>query len=170
MQMIASNDESGNVSPTPKKNKPNPGNKIKPAARKRKILRFLTALRDNGGCVWQAVSTSGLAYRTASRWRAEDSQFDKDWEEAKAIGMLRVEEEAIRRAYAGTGKKVYYKGEVVGEVTEYSDRLIEFILKGHFPEKYKERYRDTPETSNDIPIGVSIYDAIRNPTTAPSAN
>ena len=50
-----------------------------------------------------------------------------------------LEPEAIRRAVEGVEKAVYYQGEPVGTVREYSDTLLIFLLKGWKSDRYKER-------------------------------
>ena len=42
-----------------------------------------------------------------------------------------LEVEARRRGKDGVLKPVFYKGEVVGEVREYSDDLLKFLLRGY---------------------------------------
>ena len=54
----------------------------------------------------------------------------------QAISVL--EDEAQRRA-TGFEEDVYYKGQKVGTVTKYSDKLMEILLKANAPEKYRER-------------------------------
>lgn len=68
-----------------------------------------------------------------------DEGFARDVQQAMSEGRDHLEAEAHRRAYAGVEKPVYYKGEIVGHVTEYSDRLLEFLLTGAFPEKYSKK-------------------------------
>lgn len=50
-----------------------------------------------------------------------------------------LEEEAFHRAVEGRDVEIYYKGEKVGTKKIYSDRLLAFLLKGAFPDKYKDR-------------------------------
>ena len=40
-------------------------------------------------------------------------------------------------------RPVYYKGEVVGTVKKYSDRLLIVLLKAHRPAKYRENFSMT---------------------------
>ena len=49
-----------------------------------------------------------------------------------------MEAEARRRGVEGTLKPVFYKGEECGQVREYSDTLLIFLLKAHDP-KYRDR-------------------------------
>lgn len=44
--------------------------------------------------------------------------------------------EAFRRAVEGIGEDRFFKGDVVGRVTRYSDRLLMFLLKARRPERF----------------------------------
>lgn len=55
------------------------------------------------------------------------------------LGSDALEDEAIRRASQGTLKPVFYQGVQCGEVREYSDTLMMFMLKARRPERFKER-------------------------------
>lgn len=76
----------------------------------------------------------------AYRKRREDPKFAEDWDRAREIGAAALESEAIRRAVEGWLEPIYHDGEIVGYVRKYSDRLIEFLLRGAMPEKYRERH------------------------------
>lgn len=99
---------------------------------------FLATLSDTAH-ITNAAKRAGLARRTAYNWRAADPAFAKGWEEAIELGAGALEDEAVRRAKDGTLKPVYQGGKKVGEVREYSDTLLIFLLKGCRPEKYKDR-------------------------------
>ena len=49
-------------------------------------------------------------------------------------------DEADRRAKDGVLKPVFYKGEIVGSIPQYSDNLLMFRLKALRPDKYRERF------------------------------
>ena len=48
---------------------------------------------------------------------------------------------ARRRAAEGTLKPVYQGGKLVGEIREFSDTLLIFLLKGKRPEVYRENVK-----------------------------
>ena len=58
---------------------------------------------------------------------------------------------ARRRAIDGFEEPVFYQGAVVGAVRKYSDRMLELLLKGHAPEKYKDRVQH----SGDVKVNVT---------------
>jgi len=63
------------------------------------------------------------------------------WQEDYAASYRRYKDsltrELTRRARDGVQKPVFYKGEIVGHTTEYSDRLLELAAKAH-----DTRFRD----------------------------
>ena len=114
---------------------------------RRKVI-FLRALAVRGitrdGCV-----ASGVARGTADHWRANDEWFDELFGYAVAEACDNLEAEAHRRAVEGVDEPVIYQGmptTVTGEdgrqrmltVKRYSDSLLQLLLKGNMPDKYRE--------------------------------
>jgi hypothetical protein len=89
---------------------------------------------------------------TAHKHRNKDPEFRAAWEEALKIGYDILESEAIRRATLGASKPVYYKGEVCGHVTEYSDSLLMFMLKHLKKDTYGDKAGDTEDKSLTIRV------------------
>lgn len=113
---------------------------------------FVAQLKVNGN-VTRAAQTAEIERSTAYRLREQDATFRADWDEAIEMWKDRLEEEADRRAREGTLKAVFYKGQVVGFENEYSDTLMQTLLKAARPEKYKERIQiDIPEINKAMPI------------------
>ena len=69
-----------------------------------------------------------------------------------------LEDEAQRRAM-GYEEDVYYKGEKVGTVTKYSDKLMEVLLKANAPEKYRERVESKITSDEPASFGWDTGDA-----------
>ena len=76
---------------------------------------------------------------SAYEWRDDDPKFAQEWKKAIEVGADLLEEEALRRAVQGVQRPVYQGGRLVGNVREYSDTLLIFLLKGAKPQKYAER-------------------------------
>ncbi len=74
------------------------------------------------------------------------------WEESLELFADRLEAEMARRAIDGTDKPVFYKGEVVGEIREYSDTLAIALAKATRPEKF----RDNVKVEGEITGGVLL--------------
>ncbi|MBB2918320.1 terminase [Cupriavidus alkaliphilus] len=92
------------------------------------------------------VSAAARAVRMARQYlyelRDADADFAKAWDAAVVLGTEALEDEAVRRAYDGTLKPVFYKGEKCGSIREYSDTLLIFLLKARNWEKFGDRVRN----------------------------
>jgi hypothetical protein len=109
----------------------------------KKRTLFLTALAESGN-VLKAAKRIRCSRTLVYRRRREDAAFAKAWDAALAEAMDTVlEPEAVRRAVEGVLKPVYHHGEEVGQVREYSDTLLIFLLKGGKPARYRERFEHT---------------------------
>jgi hypothetical protein len=102
---------------------------------KRRQELFLAELRKHGN-VTRAAETVQKT-RGAMYWLKEHRpEFSAAWDETIEAFMDGVESEALRRAAVGVQRPIFYKGEKVGEITEYSDRLMEFLLdRRRYPSK-----------------------------------
>lgn len=80
---------------------------------------FLAAL-ENTGSVTAACKAAGITSPTAYRNKCSDPVFAKQWEEALEKSADELEDEARRRAKAG------------------SDILLMFLLKGLRPQRWRE--------------------------------
>ena len=99
---------------------------------------FIEALRATGN-VTRAAQYARRSRNQAYHVRRHSEDFAAQWDEALGEGIDLLEAEARRRAFTGIDKPVYYKGEVVGSITKYSDRLLMFLLRAHRPQKFPRR-------------------------------
>lgn len=90
---------------------------------------FLKALAKEG-IVSLACDAAGVGRGTPYAWREQDESFAAAWDVAYEQSIDLLEAEARRRAFEGVKKPVFRGGQIVGEVTEFSDRLLEFLLNG----------------------------------------
>lgn len=104
--------------------------------------RFLRVLAETGN-VTEACRQTPVSRQSAYSLRDRDGRFRKAWEEAVETAVDALEAEARRRAYEGVREPVFYQGHECGHIRKYSDTLLIFLLKGHRPEKYRERYEHT---------------------------
>ena len=98
---------------------------------------FLEAL-SNGWSVRHAAVHAGRHWRRFYTLRDRDEAFAKEWQEAVEAGVDVLEQEAYRRAVEGVDEPVYQGGEMVGTVRRYSDRLLEFLIRGRRPSVYRD--------------------------------
>jgi hypothetical protein len=107
---------------------------------------FLAELA-HGASVTAAAEYAGVSRAMVFRWRRDDLEFARRWDEAVQMGVDRLEDEAYRRAVHGVARPVYQGGARVGEVREYSDTLLLAILRGKRPEIYAR-----PETQTSLNV------------------
>jgi hypothetical protein len=100
---------------------------------------FLDYVRD-GWSVTAAAKKIGVTRQALYALKLLDPGFAEQWEDAYESGTDLFEDEVKRRALDGIEKPVFYKGEIVGHIREYSDTLMAIVLKARRPEKYRERF------------------------------
>ena len=98
---------------------------------------FLDTLRGTGN-VRLSASNADVARQVAYRARDSSATFRAAWDEALEEARELLEAEARRRASVGVEEPVFYKGEIVGHIRKYSDNLLMFLLKAHWPDKFRE--------------------------------
>lgn len=108
--------------------------------RQRKKRAFLAAYAETGN-VTRAAEIVGCARTRHYEWLKDDPVYAADFVSVEDHAGDRLEQEARRRAMQGVAKPVFYKGDVVGTIQEYSDTLLIFLLKASRPEKYSERHK-----------------------------
>lgn len=118
---------------------------------RKKQEKFLDVLRETCN-VSEAARTSGAGRRTVYEWREKDEAFAAEWDEAEQEAADKLEREAWRRAVEGTDKPVTFQGVITATYKEYSDRMLELLLKAHKPEKYKDRVLNEHSGPNGGPI------------------
>ncbi len=101
--------------------------------------KFLEVVRTTCN-VSEGARSIGMARRSLYDARARDNEFAQLWDAAVEEAADCLEQEAWRRAVEGWDEPVFYQGKAVGAVRKYSDRMLELLLKGHRPEKYKDRH------------------------------
>lgn len=122
---------------------------------------FLAALRGNEtnppASVTCAAERCGRSRATVYRWKREDQEFSDAWDDALEAGTDRLEAEAIRRGFEGIEKPVFYKGNIVGHIREYSDTMLAMQLNARRPEKYRVNHKHVH--SGGVSITIAPDDA-----------
>jgi hypothetical protein len=95
----------------------------------------------------RACGTSGVYVRA---WMEADPPIAAKLHAAQVAGWESLESVAYQRAVHGTKKGVWYKGDRVGEETEYSDKLLTDMLKARVP-----AYSAEPATTS-MSVNVAI--------------
>src|SRR5216684_1645238 len=108
---------------------------------------FVEVLRETASPT-QAAKFCGVSTNIAYIARRDDLEFQVAWDDAVDLAMDQLMGEAYRRAVQGVTRPVVQGGHRVkddgGEVistTEYSDRLMEVLLKWKYPETLASRVK-----------------------------
>lgn len=117
--------------------------------------RFLEAIARTGN-VKAACEAAKIGRRTAYDWRGADPEFAEAWDAAMEEAVDMLEAEGWRRAAKGVLKPVFQGGEKVGEIREYSDTLLIFLMKGHRPGRFRETVRQEHSGPDGKPIRVGL--------------
>ncbi len=106
------------------------------------FIRTLTG----GASIRAACQAAGISKTAAFAWRNDDAAFAATWDEAIEAGTETLEDEAVRRALAG------------------SDTMLIFMLKARRPSVYREPrtlhlggMQDTPPIAVSAGAKVTIY-------------
>lgn len=129
---------------------------------------FLDGLRA-GHTIAVAAYSIGVSRDTVVGWRKASEatrdpntgvctdDFADRWESAIEAGTDLIEQEAIRRATEGYERPVYQGGQLVGTTTEYSDTLMNLVLRGRRPQRYNtERHEHSGPGGKSIPMSMEI--------------
>jgi len=99
--------------------------------------------------VGMAAAKAGVSRSVLFYWQKQDKEFADRWAEVYEFAVDDLEREAMRRGLEGIPKPIVYQGRVTGHYTEYSDRLLELLLKGRRGQVFAPRPDimplDTPE-------------------------
>lgn len=115
---------------------------------------FLAALARSLN-VTKAARTARVNRQRVYEVRATDEEFAKQWDAAIAQAIDTAEGELYRRAVTGLRKPITVAGKKV-IVTEYSDSLLQFLLKAHRAERYRETIKQQITGANDGPIEIGV--------------
>lgn len=91
--------------------------------------------------IGKAAEAAGVCRRTVELWRKKDKAFREAFDDTKTMVIDRLTDEATRRAVIGVDEPVFYKGEICGYITKYSDSLLMLLLKAAAPEKYRDSHK-----------------------------
>ena len=96
---------------------------------------FLEHLKNTAN-VTEAARRVNISRSRMYDLRRKDPALAQGWDEALAATTDRLEAEAIRRAVEGVKKPYFYQGKECGEMVEYSDPLLKFLLQKRLPDRY----------------------------------
>jgi hypothetical protein len=126
--------------------------KLTPHARE----KFLAHLSKTAN-VTESAKVIGMSRQGVYDARDTDPSFRRAWDQAVEIATDTLEQEARRRALDGWDEPVFYRGEEIGRVRQYSDRMLELLLKANRPRKFVERHEVTGKDGEPMAPFVTVY-------------
>lgn len=119
-------------------------------------ILFIQALADTAN-VAKACRRIGMSQQSAYalRGRPDAVSFRQAWAIAIDHGSTRLADKAMARAMEGVVVPIFYKGEKVGERRVFNERLTQFLLRAHLPERYGA-WRDTMMMTREHPDGLAV--------------
>ena len=131
--------------------------------------RFLAAFEEDL-TVTAACQRAGVSRSAVYEARQRDEGFALAWHHVESRIVDTLEREAYRRAVEGVERPVYQRGVQVGSVREYSDRLLEMLLKARAPERYRENSKVEVSGHDGGPVTLADLAAlVDNPSRRHSA-
>jgi hypothetical protein len=100
--------------------------------------QYLALIRE-GVTNKDAAAACGCGTKYFQRRRAEDPEFEADYQAARADGDDVIRAEVHRRGVKGVKRAIYHDGKVVGHKQEYSDQLLMFLAKSRMPAEFGDR-------------------------------
>ena len=126
---------------------------------------FLTAYA-NVGVITAAAKLVEIDRKRHYEWLAEPNKYPtyrEDFADAHEQAADRLEAEMFRRGVQGIEKPVFGKlagkdtgSGQIGTIQEYSDRMLELLIKARRPETFRERFEHSGPDGGPIPTKFTI--------------
>ena len=116
------------------------------------------------GVIGKTATAVKITPQAVYRWIATQPSFCNIFQQVRALLKHLMEDAAVSRSVYGVKEDIFYKGEVVGEKTNFSDSLLMFMLRAADPGTYREKssldlYTKTEEPGNGM-LGDLSKDAL----------
>jgi hypothetical protein len=125
--------------------------------------KFLQKLASSAGNVSKAAQAVKISRSAAYDHKSKDADFSNAWDNVIETVADAMEQEMYRRAVKGVQEPVFYKGQIVGKIRKFSDKLLEFGLKGKRPDIYRDRVDVNNHHSGSLDVNIqATIDQIYN--------
>lgn len=117
------------------------------------------------GLMATAAKAVGVTSRTVNNFANECVEFEDALREATETFADRIEQEVYRRAVTGIDKTIYYQGDAVAVETQYSDSLLQTLIKAKRRREFGDKTELTGPGGSQLQIFIRSFD---DPTPTPS--
>lgn len=111
-----------------------PSKEMTPGRAQAVLDAVATGSEDKEACEWAGISVATLRRRQKS-----DPEFAAAYAEARQTRIEVYRGEARRRALEGWEEPVFFRGQQVGAVRKFSDRMLEVLLRAEDPATFGDR-------------------------------
>lgn len=118
--------------------------------------KFLAKLMASAGNVSKAAAAIKISRNVAYEHKKIDADFSQAWDNVIEACADAAEQELQRRAVKGYLEPVFYKGQMVHKIRKFSDRLLEFYLKGKRPDVYRERLDINSNVQGSLDVNIEF--------------
>lgn len=115
------------------------------ATRRTKFLKKLAQTAN----VSLSARHAGISKSALYKYRQTTASFAAAWDDALGEALDALEQAVIERASMGVEKPVFFGGEQIGAVRNYSDALAMFMLRAHRPEVYARLSAEAAREGDD---------------------
>jgi len=116
------------------------------------------AIADNHGSIARAARALSTSPTYIRQWMIADPEVAQRLRTAQMIGHAALEDVAIERAVHGVEEDVYYQGDVVGQKTNYSDGLLQTLLKAHIQEYQQDNQTTAVQVNVNLMPRATSYE------------
>lgn len=121
-----------------------------------KQAAFLTALVNSGGTRKKAAKAAKVSRASHYRWHGESETYRALFKEALVQAGHALEDAATERCMTGVPKGIYFQGRKVATERVYPEGMTMFLLRGIFPDKYRERTEHTGKDGGPIESKIEV--------------
>lgn len=119
-----------------------------------KVRAFLAAYRRTCN-ITQAAKAAGIDPRRHYAWLNLEG-YKELFRKATVVAGDYLEGVAVERATLGWKEPIYYQGKRVGYVRRFDSGLLQFLLRGAKPDKYRERTEITGKDGAPIKATLEV--------------
>jgi hypothetical protein len=119
------------------------------------VFRAICKTLADIGVKYKACEAHGWKWDHVRTVLRQKPDWQALWDESLDMFRETLENEARERARDGWDEPIFYKGSTVGYVRRKSDRILELMLRAHFPERYRDNVHLTGNLSQAPTLDLS---------------
>lgn len=106
-----------------------------------------------------AAKAVGVTAYQIDKFAENCIEFETSLRETEELVADRIEAEVYRRAVDGIDKNIYYQGDICGTETQYSDALLQTLIKAKRRKQFGDKTELTGAGGGALQIFIRAFDA-----------